>query len=84
MYVESGCEADEPCSGENSFISLADEKIAKTAYGSRANISKRSANSIVRQFGVSNAFLLDLVGRPNYWGPYVLNDEDKGVFGTTR
>jgi hypothetical protein len=51
------------------------EEDINTTYGSRANLSRRSAQSIIDAFSVSDAFLPDFIGRPDYWAPYVVHDE---------
>ena len=65
------------------FVNL--ERATEGSFGHRASISRELFESVFKQFDIHSGFLLDLVGRPNYWSAVSrLKDvagEAEGAFG---
>ncbi|KAJ5760338.1 hypothetical protein N7520_007494, partial [Penicillium odoratum] len=51
----------------------------RTSFGSRALITRENTNSLMKLLNINPAFLLNLIGRPDYWAPQKhLEADDNG------
>lgn len=48
-----------------------------TSFGSRALITRENADNLMKTLNLNSAFLLDLIGRPDYWAPQKHLEADK-------
>ena len=48
-----------------------------TSFGSRALITRENANNLMKTLNINPAFLLNLIGRPDYWAPQKHMEADK-------
>lgn len=50
-----------------SFVTLAPTE--GTSYGSRILMTRNNANQLLRTLNVNPLFMLNMIGRPDYWAP---------------
>ncbi|KAJ5913911.1 hypothetical protein N7504_002794 [Penicillium tannophilum] len=51
------------------FVPLVPAPVEGTSFGSRALMTRENANNLMKTLNINPAFLLNLIGRPDYWAP---------------